>query len=356
MKLGIPAATFATLLAGKTVPSKSDTILYTELATKTGSDIDIKLLRRSYKQKFHRLKQKAKARIESKKRLLLAFHEVSHEAFLATTGKLCDPTAATDLGILDDSCLPNQFCIEDSASELGGVCAKVVVPKADDPDVEWRGVDESVQGFGDGMKTVSGSKLLKPSTMHDIWKAGHILERSRAGSEVHSSLVSGECNPGTNDGYVDVGIFNRCSYGYFCTKDSSSNLGGTCVNIGSTADMSLISRDFYEGGTHRHLLACDYLHGTSGEKCSGMMACVDLSPDFIANRIGCGSCNAYGACRAATSTMRALTAEEIPQLARRAATKMELARTCLATQPLDFSVAMTASPAHSLQFNQTQLL
>ena len=150
MKLSIPAATFATLLAGKPVPSKSDTILYTELATKTGSDIDIELLRRSYEQKFRHLKQKAKARIESKKRLLLAFHEFSREAFLATTEKLCDPIAvATDLGILDNSCLPNQFCNEDSASELGGVCAKIVVRKIDNPDVEGRGVN--VEDAGEGV-------------------------------------------------------------------------------------------------------------------------------------------------------------------------------------------------------------
>eukprot|EP00956_Cyclotella_meneghiniana_P034852 scaffold108757_cov60-Cyclotella_meneghiniana.AAC.6 len=494
MKLSIPATTFATLLAGKSVPSKSDTILYTELATKADSDIEIELLRRSYEQNSLRIKQKAKARIESKKRLLLAFHDVSREAFLATTGKLCDPTTATDLGVLDDSCHPDQFCIEDSASELGGVCAKVVVRKADNHQVEAhvegggvdvedvggeellakgsrsgdivgvmkqktqvrdgseskvqggdeymtavdRGdfsnggykdssygdvdgsvnskyheyesvepIDEGRQGVEDSVKTVSSSKLLKPASMQNIWKADHILERSRAGSEEYLSLVSGECNPGTNDGYVDVGIFNGCGgNGFFCSKDSSSNLGGTCVNIGSTADESLPSRDLFEGGNHRHLLtSCDYLNGTSGEKCSGLRACMGLSSDFIANNIGCGSCNGYGACRglSATSSVgegscnggngcrnlntkignsfstastltvndqscnqyyacsygqvtihvmectRAWVLGEIPPLARRAATKMELVKTCLATQLLDSTVAMIATPAYPPQ-------
>ena len=392
MKLSIPATTFATLIAGNSVLSKSDTILYTELATKTDSDIEIELLRRSYEQNSLRIKQKAKARIESKKRLLLAFHDVSREAFLATTGKLCDPTTATDLGVLDDSCHPDQFCIEDSASELGGVCAKVVVRKADNHQVEAhvegggvdvedvggeevlakgsrsgdivgvmkqktqvrdgseskvqggdeymtavdRGdfsnggykdssygdvggfvdskyheyesvepIDEGRQGVEDGVKAVSSSKLLKPASVQDIWKADRILERSRAGSEEYLSLVSGECNPGTNDGYVDVGIFKGCGgNGFFCSKDSSSNLGGTCVNIGgSTSDESLLSRDLFEGGNHRHLLtSCDYLNGTSGEKCSGLHACGDLSSDFIANKIGCGSCNGYGACRGLSGT------------------------------------------------------
>ena len=298
---------------------------------------------------------------------MLAFHEVSREAFLATTAKLCDPTAATDLGVLDNSCPPNQFCIDDSASALGGVCAKVVVRKvgdhlgedgvvtkssrngdiarvmkqktqvrdglesevnvggdeyiyAVDEDEYYDGgykdnhglnvtiesndsyvdVDGFVvrEGIEDGVKTVSSPRLLKLSSMQDSWKAEHILERSRAGSEEYSSLVGVECNPGTNDRFVDVGIFNGCSNGYFCSKDSSSNLGGTCVNIArGTSDTFLIPRDLFEGEKHRHLLTCDYLNGTSGEKCSGFRACGDLSPDFIANNIGCGSCNAFGACR-----------------------------------------------------------
>eukprot|EP00956_Cyclotella_meneghiniana_P008961 scaffold12299_cov85-Cyclotella_meneghiniana.AAC.9 len=371
MKLSIPAATFATLLSGKSILSKSDTIFYTELATKS-DDIDIDALRRSYEQKSLHLKQKARARIENKKRLLLAFHEVSREAFLATTAKLCDPTAATDLGVLDNSCPPNQFCIDDSTSALGGVCAKVVVRKVGDhlgedgvvtkssrngdiarvmkqktqvrdgleSEVNVGGdeyiyaVDEDEyydrgykdnhglnvtiesndsyvdvdgfvvrEGIDDGVKTVSSPRLLKLSSMQDSWKAEHILERSRAGSEEYSSLVGGECNPGTNDRFVDVGIFNGCSNGYFCSKDSSSNLGGTCVNIArGTSDTFLIPRDLFEGEKHRHLLTCDYLNGTSGEKCSGFRACGDLSPDFIANNIGCGSCNAFGACRGLSAT------------------------------------------------------
>ena len=372
MKHRIPAATFTLLLSGKSVLSKSDTVLYTELATKAASDVDIELLRRLYEQKFLHIKQKAKARVENKKRLVLAFHEVSREAFFATTGKVCDPTAAaTDVGILDNSCLPNQFCIEDSASELGGVCAKVVVRKVDDQrdeahieggrisvedvgggevvavgsmkqktqvrdgsesndkfggdeylaGVDWEGyddggyednrgldfvdskyrqnvsvelTDEDREVVVDGVKAFSGPKLLKPFSMQDSWKAAHILERSREGSQGYLPLVGGECNPGTIDGFVDVSILG-CSSGHFCAKDSYSNLGGTCVNIGVTTD-------FHEGGKHRHLLTCAYLNGTSGEKCSGLHACGDLSSDFIANNVGCGSCNAYGACTGLSGT------------------------------------------------------
>ena len=49
---------------------------------------------------------------------------------------------------------------------------------------------------------------------------------------------------------------------------------------------------------------CNYCNGTSvGVECSdGLHACMDLSSDFIANRIGCGSCNAFGACKGLTAT------------------------------------------------------
>jgi len=391
MKHSIPAATFATLLSSKSVLSKSDTIFYTGLATKTDSEIEIELLRHSWEQKSLHFKQKAKQRVATKKRLLLAFHEASRETFLVTTGKLCDPTNIVDVGIFN--CPINQFCIEDSGSSLGGVCAKVA-HKSVDVAYAKEGKVEAVVGKGgmdgrgggdkdtvqmepkakvgvaeglDGTKNkvviegdknmastdgklyndegrgytnklggtaVSGSvgsnfdanvkpkgenpindtddvdeteagsgvKHLLPSTLKNKMKADRILKGRNSGRGEYLSLIDGECKLGTNGGYVDVGIFNGCSNGYLCAKDPYSNIGGTCVNIGDTADMLELSTDVFNGGKHRHLLVCNYLNGTSGEKCSGLSACGDLSPDFIANNIGCGSCNAFGACRGLTAT------------------------------------------------------
>ena len=224
------------------------------------------------------------------------------------TKKECKPTSASpDTGILN--CPINQVCIQDSASMLGGVCAKVVHGNASlaqdkvGGDIMASGVVEDpdvVVGGNFVAEAQPGGKVLKPFAVKDKLNAERILKGSRAGLEEYLPSVSGECSPGTNDGFVDVGILNGCDVGDVCVQDPHSNIGGTCVNIGGTSDTSRISRDLFEGGKHRHLLTCDYLNGTSGEKCSGMLACGDLSSDFIANNIGCGSCNAFGACRSLT--------------------------------------------------------
>ena len=72
MKLSIPATAFATLLSGKPVLSKSDTILYTEAATKTDSEIKMEL---------------QKSLLKQKKMLLKTFHLKAQEAYLDTPAK-----------------------------------------------------------------------------------------------------------------------------------------------------------------------------------------------------------------------------------------------------------------------------
>eukprot|EP00956_Cyclotella_meneghiniana_P024088 scaffold48051_cov43-Cyclotella_meneghiniana.AAC.1 len=250
-------------------------------------------VRLKVEQKYLQLREMMKSKSSLKKLMLQG-------GSVVTTKKECTPTSASpDTGILN--CPINQVCIQDSASMLGGVCVKVVHGNAS---LAQDKVAEAQPG----------GKALKPLAVKDKLNAELILKGSRAGLEEYLPSVSGECSPGTNDGFVDLGILNGCDVGHVCVRDPHANVGGTCVNIGGTSDTSRISRDLFEGGKHRHLLTCDYLNGTSGEKCSGMLACGDLSSDFIANNIGCGSCNAFGACRSltsATSTMHVLTAKDI---------------------------------------------
>ena len=258
-------------------------------------------VRLKVEQKYLQLREMMKSKSSLKKLMLQG-------GSVVTTKKECKPTSASpDTGILN--CPINQVCIQDSASMLGGVCAKVVHGNASlaqdkvGGDIMASGVVEDpdvVVGGNFVAEAQPGGKALKPFAVKDKLNAERILKGSRAGLEEYLPSVSGECSPGTNDGFVDVGILNGCDFGHVCVRDPHSNIGGTCVNIGGTSDMSHITRDLFEGGKHRHLLTCDYLNGTSGEKCSGMLACGDLSSDFIANNIGCGSCNAFGACRGLT--------------------------------------------------------
>ena len=257
-------------------------------------------VRLKVEQKYLQLREMMKSKSSLKKLMLQG-------GSVVTTKKECKPTSASpDTGILN--CPINQVCIQDSASMLGGVCAKVVHGNVSlaqgevGEDIVASGVENPYVVVGGNFvaEAQPGGKALKPFAVKDKLNAERILKGSRAGLEEYLPSVSGECSPGTNDGFVDVGILNGCDFGHVCLQDPHSNIGGTCVNIGGTSDTSRISRDLFEGGKHRHLLTCDYLNGTSGEKCSGMLACGDLSSDFIANNIGCGSCNAFGACSGLT--------------------------------------------------------
>eukprot|EP00956_Cyclotella_meneghiniana_P002835 scaffold3343_cov51-Cyclotella_meneghiniana.AAC.3 len=259
-------------------------------------------VRLKVEQKYLQLREMMKSKSSLKKLMLQG-------GSVVTTKKECKPTSASpDTGILN--CPINQVCIQDSASMLGGVCAKVVHGNASlaqdevGEDIVAMVVEDQdvVVGGNFVAEAQPGGKALKPFAVKDKLNAERILKGSRAGLEEYLPSVSGECSPGTNDGFVDVGILNGCDVGHVCVRDPHSNIGGTCVNIGGTSDTSRISRGLFGGVKHRHLLTCDYLNGTSGEKCSGMHACGDLSSDFIANNIGCGSCNAFGACRGLTAT------------------------------------------------------
>jgi hypothetical protein len=89
----------------------------------------------------------------------------------------------------------------------------------------------------------------------------------------------GECVFNDNNEAVDSGILTHCGETETCVKDSTSSLGGLCVDVDESYADILVERQLST--------ACTFRNGTPGTKCVGAYAC-DGHLD-IAN-IGCGSC------------------------------------------------------------------
>jgi hypothetical protein len=217
-----------------------------------------------------RLKEKLKARSDLRKTMR------SRDVLLVKTKKKCRPTAGfdelgkdalTDVGIF--GCVDSHICVEDSASILGGLCARVVEAGSN-----------STQQL-----------QLQPLTVKDKLKAKLLLDKKKVGAVGPNGVVGEECVPSTSEGFIDVGVLNPCEYsGHVCMKDPSSSLGGTCVGI-KVGGSSSPDRKLKEGAVvNRRLTACRYQNGTLGRKCSARSACRGLSEAFIENHIGCGSC------------------------------------------------------------------
>ena len=276
----------------------------------------------AWEKKSLHLKHRMKAKLDLKSK-------VGHDDWhLYTTEEECTPFAYfkgnsaskkyesdVDVGILRGCDNPYHYCIEDTSSSLGGVCAQVIgtdrevkVARKDGPmanDGVEEGEDESV--IREDMKRTDsahfkGTNKLKFMTVKEKLKAKHILEESNGVKDESPYLIGEECDLGKNPGFVDVGILNKCKQaGHVCIEDSSSSLGGLCVNIGSDKDRGVVSSRILSAQIDS--TACTYNNGTAGEKCSGSQACGGLSDSFISNNIGCGSCNAYGACSGLTGKL-----------------------------------------------------
>ena len=253
--------------------------------------------------------------------------KVGHDDWhLGTTGDECTPfkyvheNNATkkyerdvDVGILRGCDNPDHYCIGDTQSSLGGICARV---KTADEHVkvvdklgsmvnvhEVRELKPANEDKADGTDstTTKSTRTLKMVTVKDKLRAMYILEQNKAGGGEYSNLIGEECEVGNNPGFVDVGILDGCKHvGHICIEEPSSSLGGLCVDIGADVDKVIDSfQSFSPNGVSR-LVACTYSNGTSGEKCAGSRACDGLSGSFISSNIGCGSCNSYGACSGLT--------------------------------------------------------
>lgn len=276
----------------------------------------------AWEKKSLRLKNRVKAKLDLKTK-------VRHDDwYLHTTEDECIPfeysieeyatkryEGNVDVGILKGCDNPYLYCIEDTSSSLGGVCAQAI-----DTDKKVRATnkssnmasvdkeDEVHAVVGDKEKGITNSHTivtneLKLVNMKDNIKARRILKDKKSVGEESSSLIGEECHlgNGNNPGFVDVGILNRCGQvGHVCIEHYSSTLGGVCVDIGSDVEEEVDSFRRFNQSEKSLFTACTYKNGTSGEKCSGHRACGGLSDSFINTNIGCGSCNAYSACRGLT--------------------------------------------------------
>ncbi|KAL3798284.1 hypothetical protein HJC23_000198 [Cyclotella cryptica] len=92
-----------------------------------------------------------------------------------------------------------------------------------------------------------------------------------------------------DDKELDLGILVCKEDGRECVEDSSSSLGGRCLPtlVSSNQGNSISSQETLYDAPHRKLCS----------KCEGYYSCDGLSPDYIANNIGCGSCIGDYACR-----------------------------------------------------------
>jgi hypothetical protein len=94
----------------------------------------------------------------------------------------------------------------------------------------------------------------------------------------------GECFFNDNNKVVDSGILARCRETETCVKDSTSSLGGLCVDVDEAYAAIWVERQLST--------ACTFRNGTAGTKCVGSNACDNTN---IAN-IGCGGCIGDFAC------------------------------------------------------------
>ena len=88
----------------------------------------------------------------------------------------------------------------------------------------------------------------------------------------------GECVFNDNNEAVDSEILTRCRETETCVKDSTSSLGGFCVDNDEAYADILVERQLST--------ACTFRNGTLGTKCVGNLAC--YGPAIT--KIGCGSC------------------------------------------------------------------
>jgi len=108
----------------------------------------------------------------------------------------------------------------------------------------------------------------------------------------------GECFFNDNNEAVDSGILTRCRETETCVKDSTSPLGGLCVDVDESYADIWVGRQLSGEETQASLMPattdveCTFRNGTLGTKCVGLNACsyTDIT------KIDCGSCIGEKSC------------------------------------------------------------
>jgi hypothetical protein len=131
--------------------------------------------------------------------------------------------------------------------------------------------------------------------------AGRINDHVKGPLSAAGSVTNNQAAKGTECTFVnsfsqfaqaaDAGILD-CPASFSCVEDGTSSLGGRCVEI---FDEASYTEAYYahQSSTHRRLATCTFANGTTGEKCTGLMACLG---QYYAD-VSCGSCNGKKSCR-----------------------------------------------------------
>ena len=122
------------------------------------------------------------------------------------------------------------------------------------------------------------SKAHSNSAMASAVDAAYDSQAVQIGDEpVKSQPLGEECSfasSGLHGIVADTGILS-CVEDYICVEDRRSSLGGHCIPV---------------DGQQRDL------EDTTCSKCNGTNACEGLTPEFVQNNIGEGSCCGENAC------------------------------------------------------------
>lgn len=201
-------------------------------------------------------------------------HVVKSKKECRPHGPAAEDKKGSDIGILGCGS-SGDICIQDSSSSLGGVCAAVVLDEGGYGNTTVRFDQEG----GVVPRRPKKFSMLKPLSGGVKSKVKNILESVKDGG-----ATGEECDPGTNEGYLEVGDSNPCkNSGHVCVKDAASTLGGTCVDVG------------HENAQFFSLIPpkkkpCQFSNGTWSFKCAALNACAGFNEATIDQFVGCGSC------------------------------------------------------------------
>ena len=159
--------------------------------------------------------------------------------------------------------------------------------------------EESATCVEDDTSSLGGRCLLNQDLVAAIQAAANNMKHG-----------GGECVFNDNNEAVDSGILTRCRETETCVKDSTSSLGGLCVDVdeayadiwekrqlaGEETDAPTLKPTTLKPTTmetSKPTTECTFLNGTAGNKCVGDYAC---SNGANITKIGCGSCIGTKSC------------------------------------------------------------
>lgn len=283
MKINIPAVTLCVLLSSDITLSHAERVGIVVDATEmeTNKEVEtkkeeVKVQDYGWNDRSKRLREKLKVMADLRMKLWTreGYHLVKSKKECSPHGGVAEyKNDSMDIGILGCGS-SGDICIQDLSSSLGGICALVAGGEGDEDGTVIREYGDQKLSSRPG----NMSSMLKPLTANGQLKAKSIFESALDG---YTSLIGEDCDPGTNEGYIEVGSSNPCTKsGHVCVNDATSKLGGTCVDIGHDGHFLTIESEWKSDG-----VGCS-LNGKPGVKCNGENACLGSDK----SKIACGSC------------------------------------------------------------------